>query len=71
MPISAIDGYPASHWNEVREIITDAVATKGYHARLVSSAEAAGVIHKRIIQNLYANSKGSGVFDSILLIKEA
>ena len=55
MPISAIDGCAPSHWDEVREIISDAVLTKGYKANLVSSAVAVGVIHKRIIQNLYDN----------------
>lgn len=55
MPISAIDGCDESHWSEVLGILTDAIESVGYDANLVSKAEDVGIIHKRIIQNLYEN----------------
>ena len=55
MPISAIDGCEESHWSEVLEILTEAIDAAGYEANLVSNADDVGVIHKRIIQNLYEN----------------
>lgn len=55
MPISNIDGCSESHWSDVLEIITDAVESAGFVANLVSHADDVGVIHKRIIQNLYDN----------------
>jgi hypothetical protein len=53
MPISAIDDCPAAHWADVRTIIEQAADTAGFNARLVSSADYAGVILKEIIHNLY------------------
>lgn len=55
MPISAIDGCDESHWSEVLGILTDAIESVGYDANLVSNADDVGIIHKRIIQNLYVN----------------
>jgi hypothetical protein len=55
MPISAIDGCPESHWSDIQEILTDAIQDAGFEANLVSSALDVGIIHKRIIQNLYDN----------------
>src|SRR5690606_14915204 len=55
MPISAIDGCDESHWSDVLGILTDAIEGAGYEANLVSNADDVGVIHKRIIQNLYEN----------------
>lgn len=55
MPISAIDGLPASHWLEVREVLSDAIRGAGFEPRLVSESADIGVIHKRIVQNLYEN----------------
>lgn len=55
MPISAIDGVSEAHWADVRDIFTDAIDTAGFAANLVSDADDVGVIHKRIIQNLYEN----------------
>lgn len=55
MPISAIDGCNENHWNDVLEIISDAVCDAGFEANLVSNADEVGVIHKRIVQNLYEN----------------
>lgn len=55
MPISAIDGCTESHWADVLEILTEAIESSGFEANLVSNADDSGIIHKRIIQNLYDN----------------
>ena len=56
MPISAIDGVSAEHWLEVKDIITSALQSSDkydFSVRLVSDADEAGVIQRRIVQNLY------------------
>lgn len=55
MPISAIDGCTESHWADVLEIFSEAIEEAGFEANLVSNADDSGIIHKRIIQNLYDN----------------
>lgn len=55
MPISAIDGCSESHWSEVLCIIKEAIESAGFEANLVSHSDDSGIIHKRIIQNLYDN----------------
>lgn len=55
MPISGIDGCNESHWSEVLEILTEAIEDAGFVGNLVSNADEVGIIHKRIIQNLYDN----------------
>lgn len=55
MPISAIDGCDESHWSDVQDILTEAIESAGFDANLVSNADDVGIIHKRIIQNLYDN----------------
>ena len=55
MPISSIDGCTESHWADVLEIVTEAIEEAGFSANLVSNADDVGIIHKRIIQNLYEN----------------
>ena len=55
IPISAIDGCSESHWSEVMEILTEAIEDAGFEANIVSNSDDVGVIHKRIIQNLYDN----------------
>jgi hypothetical protein len=55
MPISAIDNCAESHWAEVLEILTDAIEKTAFDANIVSNADDVGIIHKRIIQNLYDN----------------
>jgi len=55
MPISAIDGCAESHWADVLDILTEAIEDAGFDANLVSNADDVGIIHKRIIQNLYDN----------------
>lgn len=55
MPISAIETCSEEHWRDVREILTEAIEDAGFSAQLVSDADDAGIIQKRIIQNLYEN----------------
>ncbi len=55
MPIAAMDGYPESHWKDVKRIVESAIEEADFEARLVSDADDIGVIHKRIVQNLYDN----------------
>jgi hypothetical protein len=55
MPISSIDGCTESHWSDVMEIISTCVTDAGFEANIVSNADDVGVIHKRIVQNLYDN----------------
>ncbi|MDO9271052.1 MAG: hypothetical protein Q7T96_18255 [Methylobacter sp.] len=57
-PISAIDGYTAEHWIEVRNIITEAIEGMNepkFKVNLVSDADDVGVIQKRIVQNIYSS----------------
>lgn len=55
MPISAVDGCDEAHWADVQDIITETIEAAGFEANLVSNADDVGIIHKRIIQNLYDN----------------
>lgn len=58
MPISAIDGNTADHWNDVKSIIQDAVESidaPKFSARLVSEADDVGIIQKRIVQGVYSS----------------
>jgi hypothetical protein len=55
MPISAIDGCLESHWADVLEIFSESIEQAGFEPNLVSNADDVGIIHKRIIQNLYEN----------------
>lgn len=55
MPISAIDGCPSEHWEDVKKILQDAIASADYEANLVSDSDESGVIQNKIVQNLYDN----------------
>ncbi|HLP84444.1 MAG TPA: hypothetical protein VK157_08840 [Phycisphaerales bacterium] len=55
MPISTIDGMSESHWRDVKTILELAIRAAEFKPNLVSDAEDAGVIHRRIVQNLYEN----------------
>lgn len=55
MPIASIDGCDAAHWSEVRSIIIEAAKDAGFEAKIVSESDDVGVIHQRIVQNLYDN----------------
>lgn len=53
MPISTIDGCNEAHWSDVKDIISDAIEEAGFTPNIVSDADESGVIHRRIIRNLY------------------
>lgn len=53
MPISDIDGYPKGHWGEILSILKDVAEEAGFEPNLVSDADDVGLIHKRIVQNLF------------------
>jgi hypothetical protein len=55
MPISEIDGCPESHWQDVKEILFEAIEAAEFEPNLVSDADDIGIIQKRIIHNLYEN----------------
>ena len=55
MPISAIDDCDISHWQEVLSIVKDAIIQADFEGELVSLSADVGVIHRRIVQNLYEN----------------
>lgn len=53
MPIAPMGQYEKSHWDRVRTVLDEAIIDAGYSPRLVSESENIGVIHARIVQNLY------------------
>ncbi|MRG46951.1 RNA helicase [Chitinophaga sp. SYP-B3965] len=55
MPMSAIDGCGTEHWANVLEILKDICTDAGFVPNLVSEADDVGVIHKRIIENIYSS----------------
>lgn len=55
MPISGIGDCPASHWEDVKYILMDAVSMGGFECRLVSDDDSVGVIQDRIVNNVYGS----------------
>lgn len=55
MPIAAMGDYEEGHWSSVEQILSEAIGEAGFDAKLVSQETASGVIHQRIITNLYTN----------------
>jgi hypothetical protein len=55
MPISSGNGYTADHWIEVRAIIDECISLAGFKSRMVSEANESGLIHNRIVENLYSD----------------
>ena len=55
MPISSIENCSKEHWNEVKNILSEAITKANFNPCLVSDADDSGVIQKRIVQNLYDN----------------
>ena len=53
MPIASNPDYPKEHWKEVLSILVDAVKETEFEPRLVSDDVAIGLIHERIVNNLY------------------
>ncbi len=55
MPISPLDGCDSSHWKDVKDIIFASIRLAKLKPSLVSDDTDIGVIHKRIVQNIYEN----------------
>jgi hypothetical protein len=55
MPISAIDGCCEAHWDEVRQIVKEALSDSDFAVELVSDSNEIGIIQKRIVQNIHDN----------------
>ncbi|AZB00230.1 RNA helicase [Chryseobacterium joostei] len=53
MPIASNPDYPKEHWKEVLNILVEAVNETEFEARLVSDDVAIGLIHERIVNNIY------------------
>ena len=53
MPIAPMVGYDPTHWGRVREVLGEAISEAGYVPRMVSEREDIGVIHARIVENIY------------------
>ena len=55
MPISLIDTCTQEHWADVLGIIKDVCNSNDFIPNLVSDADDIGVIHNRIIENIYSS----------------
>lgn len=55
MPISSINNCSKEHWEEVKNILSEAISSANFKPCLVSDADDSGVIQKRIVQNIYDN----------------
>jgi hypothetical protein len=55
MPISLIDNCPPEHWADVLGILKDVCSINDFIPNLVSDADDIGVIHNRIIENIYSS----------------
>lgn len=55
MPISPHPDYSHDHWKDVLNIISEAINETSFKPSLVSDDEAIGLIHERIVTNIYNN----------------
>lgn len=55
MPISSHSDYPKDHWNDVLNILIESIDETDFKPSLVSEDPAVGLIHERIVTNLYYN----------------
>lgn len=55
MPIAEHSDYPSGHWKEVLLILIEAVNETEFEPRLVSDDVAIGLIHERIVNNIYTD----------------
>lgn len=55
MPIAGNTDYPKDHWKEVLSILVDAIEETEFEPRLVSDDVAIGLIHERIVNNIYTD----------------
>jgi hypothetical protein len=53
MPITDHDDYPSNHWSDVLKIIKEAVEETDFEPRMVNVDPAIGLIHDRIVTNIY------------------
>ena len=53
MPIAPHEDYPHDHWKEVLVILIEAISETEFEPRLVSDDVAIGLIHDRIVTNIY------------------
>jgi len=53
MPIASHPEYSKEHWKEVLNILVEAISETEFEARLVSDDVAIGLIHERIVNNIY------------------
>lgn len=69
MPISPVDGYPISHWNNVQSLLEEVIESAGLIPNLVSSSDEVNIIQNTIVTNLYEYDIISLV-RSFMLVKE-
>ena len=55
MPIADTNGYPKGHWTDVLNILCEAMNKTMFQPQLVSEDDAIGLIHDRIVTNIYNN----------------
>lgn len=55
MPIAPNPDYPTEHWKEVLLILSEAISQTEFEPRLVSDDVAIGLIHDRIVNNIYSD----------------
>ncbi|MFT3823896.1 MAG: hypothetical protein QM731_08240 [Chitinophagaceae bacterium] len=55
MPIAPHPDYHGDHWSDVLTILTEAISQTEFEPRLVSDDVAIGLIHERIVTNIYNN----------------
>jgi hypothetical protein len=55
MPIAPHPDYPNDHWKDVLGILVEAIQETEFEPKLVSDDVAIGLIHERIVTNLYHN----------------
>lgn len=55
MPISSIDNCSVEHWSDILGILKDVCITSGFVPKLVSDADDIGIIHNRIVENIYSS----------------
>ena len=55
MPIAPHPDYPTEHWKDVLGILSEAIEETDFEPQLVSDDVAIGLIHDRIVKNIYTN----------------
>lgn len=55
MPIAPHADYPKEHWKDVYNILREAIERTDFEPKLVSDDVAVGLIHDRIVTNIYNN----------------